>query len=77
MELPFCFPDPLEQAARRADEFQRLPREARWREIAALMEFGLAMTRQSAQRDWIEQRFAEQEAEWQRRQRELFAAHAR
>ena len=77
MELPYRFPDPLEEAARRAEEFQRLPPETRLREIAALMELGLAMTRVSARRDWIERRLAEQEAQWQQSQRELFAAHAR
>lgn len=77
MELPYRFPDPLEEAARRADEFQRLPQETRWREIASLMELGLAMMRTSGRRNWIELRLAEQEDQWQRSQQELFARHAR
>ena len=75
MELPYHFPDPMDKAARRAEEFQRLPPETRWREIAALMEFGFAMVQTSPQRDWIKQRFADQESEWQQIQRELFARH--
>jgi hypothetical protein len=34
------FPDPREEAYSRAQEFRRLPPEGRWREIAALMEWG-------------------------------------
>jgi hypothetical protein len=76
VELPLRFPDPLEDAARRADAFQRLPQETRLREIASLMELGLTMNRTSEQRDWVERRQAEQEAEWRRSQQELFARHA-
>jgi hypothetical protein len=76
MPLPYHFPDPVEEAARRAQEFRRLPPEERWREIAALMELGLALAQSSPRRQWIEQRMAEQEAEWRHIQQELFRRHA-
>jgi hypothetical protein len=76
IKLPIQFPDPLAEAARRAAEFQRLSPELRWREIASLMELGLEMARTSQRREWIKQRQEEQEAQWQRRQQELFAKHA-
>lgn len=75
VQLPYHFPDPLEDAAQRAEEFQRFTPERRLREIAAMMEFGLAMMQASPRRDWIEQRFAEQEAQWQQCQQQLFASH--
>ena len=77
MDLPFHFPDAQDEAYRRAQEFRRLSPAARWREIAALMEWGLALVRSSPRREAIEQRWAAQEAEWQRIQRELFATHGK
>jgi hypothetical protein len=73
--LPLEFPDPMEEAARRAREFQRLSPEERWREMAALMAFGWAMVRSSPQRDVIEKRMQEQELQWRKIQKELFARH--
>jgi hypothetical protein len=75
MKLPIAFPDSREVAYRRAQEFQRLSPDERWREIAAVLELGWAMVRSSPQRAAIEQRWAEQEAEWRRIQAELFARH--
>jgi hypothetical protein len=75
MELPLKFPDPMEEARKRGEEFQRLSPDDRWREIAALMAFGLAMARSSPHREAIERRMDEQEREWQRVQKELFARH--
>jgi hypothetical protein len=75
MELPLKFPDPMEEARKRAKEFQRLSPDDRWREIAALMAFGLSMARSSPQREAIERRMDEQEREWQRVQKELFAQY--
>jgi hypothetical protein len=77
MELPYHFPDPLEEAARRAREFQRLPPDERWRQIAVLMELGLTMARSSPRRHWVEARLEEQENEWRRIQQELFRHHGR
>src|SRR5437899_3007467 len=73
--LPLRFPDPREEAYARAQEFRRLPPQGRWQEIAALMEFGFSMVRSSPRRAAIEQRWNDQEADWQRIQRTLFAQH--
>lgn len=75
MDLPLKFPDRMEEARKRAEEFQRLSPDDRWREIAALMAFGLAMVRSSPQREAIERRMDEQEQAWRRVQKELFARH--
>lgn len=72
MNFPYRFPDPLQEAARRAEEFRRLSPDERWREIASLMELGFAMIHESPRREWIQKRMAEQESQWQRSQRELF-----
>ena len=75
MDLPLKFPDRHEEARKRAAESQRLSPDDRWREIAALMAFGLAMVRSSPQREAIERRMDEQEQEWRRVQKELFARY--
>jgi hypothetical protein len=72
---PVQFPDPRVEAARRAAEFQRLSPDERWRELAALMAFGWSMVRSSPRREAIEKRMQEQEEEWRKIQRELFARH--
>ena len=77
MELPWKFPDPHEEARKRAAEFQRLSPDDRWREIAALFAFGWATVKASPRRAEIEARMEEQEREWQRIQKELFARHGR
>jgi hypothetical protein len=73
--LPLRFPDARTEARSRAEEFRRLAPDARWREIASLMQLGLNLARSSPRRAAIEARWAAQEAEWQRLQRELFARH--
>lgn len=75
MELPYRFPDPRDEARRRAEEFQQLSSSERWAEIAAMMAFGWKMVVLSPHRSMIEQRMAAQEAEGQRLQRELFRHH--
>ena len=77
MNLPYRFPDPREEAYRRAQEFRQLSPTERWAEISALMAFGWAMVASSPNRIRIEERMAEQEAEAQRIQRELFRRHGR
>jgi hypothetical protein len=77
VKLPFQFPDPSEEAHRRAAEFQSLNPDQRWREMAALMAFGWAMVRSSPRRADIENRMNEQEVRWQKLQQELFARHGR
>jgi hypothetical protein len=77
MNLPYSFPDPREEAYRRAQEFRELSSTERWGEVAALMSLGWAMIASSPRRTAIEQRMAEQEAEAQSIQRELFRHHGR
>lgn len=77
MDLPLKFPDPMDEAQKRAAEFQRLSPDERWREIAALFAFGWAMVKASPHRAAIEARMEQQEREWQQIQKELFARHAR
>jgi hypothetical protein len=76
MELPLKFPDPMEEARKRAEEFQRLSPDDRWREIAAMFAFGWATVQASPRRAAIEARMEEREREWQRIQKELFARRA-
>ena len=77
MNLPYHFPDPREEAYRRAQEFHQLSPTERWAEITALMAFGWAMVASSPNCTLIEQRMAEQEADAQRIQRELFHRYGR
>jgi hypothetical protein len=77
MNLPYRFPDPQEEARRRAQEFQQLSSSQRWQELAAVMAFGWKMVAMSPQRQAIERRMEEQEAEAQRIQKELFQRYAR
>jgi hypothetical protein len=77
VNLPWRFPDPMDEARKRAEEFQRLSPEERWRELAALMAFGWRMVKASPRRAAIEEQMDEQEREWQRIQKELFTRHGR
>ncbi|MCI0637508.1 MAG: hypothetical protein L0Y72_01290 [Gemmataceae bacterium] len=75
MNLPWKFPDPQELARKRAEEFQRLTPDERWREMAALMAFGWAMVRSSPHRDAIEKRMEEHERQWRKIQKEIIVKH--
>ena len=75
MTTELRFPGPRELARRRAEEFQRLSPEARWRELASLMAFGWAMVKSSPNREAIERRMAEDERRWREIQQELFKRH--
>jgi hypothetical protein len=77
MDLPYRFPDPLDEARRLARAFGRLSSSDRFAEVAALMAFGWKTVASSPRRDAIVQRMWEQEAEAQRIQRELFRRHGR
>jgi hypothetical protein len=77
MTLPLRFSDAADEARRRAQEFQRLPPDQRWRDIAALMSFGWRMVRSSPHCVTTERLMEEQELRWQQIQRELFARHGR
>src|SRR5262249_51807110 len=61
MELPYRFPDPLEEAARRAQEFQRLPPDERLRQLMDVIETGLVLARLSPNREAGERLFQERE----------------
>jgi hypothetical protein len=75
MDLPIKFPDRHEEARRRATEFLCLSSDDRWREMAAMFALGWSMVMRSPRRAAIEQRLDEQEREWQRIQKELFAQY--
>jgi hypothetical protein len=77
MDLPLKFPDRHEEVRQRAAEFQRLSSTERWREMAAMFALGWTMVKRSPRRAAIEQRLEEQEREWQRIQKELFARYGR
>ena len=71
--LPLRFPDPREEAYRRAQEFRRLPPEKRLQDLLDVIETGMFLVRQSPKRQIMDQLFLKREAEWQRIQQELFA----
>ena len=75
MELPYHFPDPLEEAARRCEEFQRLPPEERLRQLRDVIETGLITLRHSTRRKASDRLFQQREAEWRRIQQDLFVRH--
>ena len=72
---PLTFPDPMRLAAERGRAFQRLASTERWTEILAMMALGLNMAKASPRREIIEQRWLDQEREWQDIQRRLFAQY--
>ena len=72
---PLKFPDPHEDARARAEEFQRLSPDARFREIFAMMAYGLNMVRSSPRRAEIEKRWQEEEQALTRFYQEAFAKH--
>jgi len=75
MKLPYNFPDPRDEARRRAQEFRELSPTERWVEIAAMMAFGWEMVASSPRRAMIEKRMADQEMDAQNFQKELFRRH--
>ncbi len=76
MDLPLKFPDHHEEARKRAAEFQRLSPDEKWQKIAELFANGWAMIKASPHRAAIEWRMEEDEKEWRRIQKELFARYA-
>jgi hypothetical protein len=75
MELPLKFPDPMEEARKRAEEFQRLSPDDRVRAMMDTIESGLALIRSSPHREAIDRVHAERRREWRAIQRELFRRH--
>jgi hypothetical protein len=73
--LSLKFPNPAREGYLRAQEFQRLSPEDRWKQIAELIEIGMNMVHSSPRRAEIERRMDAQEAEWSRRQQEVFSKY--
>jgi len=77
MNLPFRFPDPQDEARKRAEEFQRLPPDERLRELMDTIDTGLVLIRMSPNREVIDRLTEQREQEWQNIQQELFRRYAR
>ena len=75
MNLPYHFPDPREEAYRRAREFQRLPVVERLATMLDTIQTGMYFRSVSPRRDAIDKIFLEREAASQRRQKELIQLH--
>jgi len=76
MTWPLQFPDPQEEARRRAADFQSRSSDDRWQEMAALMAFGYSLLRSSPDREKIEQQMKEDENQSRRAIEKLIAEHA-
>lgn len=75
MEQPYHFPDPLEEAGRRAEEFQQLPPDERLRQLIDVIATGMVLLRYAPDRIVSDRLFLQREADWQSFQRDLFARH--
>ena len=75
MNLPWRFPDPMDEARKRAEEFQRLSSDERLRDLLDTIETGLIVLRESPHREAVERLTLEREREWQRAHREVFRRH--
>ncbi|MBI1916563.1 MAG: hypothetical protein HYS12_17780 [Planctomycetes bacterium] len=75
MNLPYHFPDPREEAYRRAREFQRLSVAERLAAMLDTIETGMFLLRVSPRREAIDRIFLEREAAWQSLQKELIRRH--
>lgn len=71
--LPLRFPDPREEAAARAQEFNRLSPDQRLEYLFDVIRTGMVLLLESPKRNVMDQLFLKREAEWQRIQQELFA----
>jgi hypothetical protein len=72
MKLPYNFPDPREEAYRRAKEFQALPVKERLRDMLDTLRMGMYLLKVSPSREVIDRIFLERESRWQAIQKELF-----
>jgi hypothetical protein len=75
MSLPYHFPDPREEAYRRAQEFQRLSVAARLAAMLDSIATGMFFREVSPQREAIDRVFLEREASSQGLQKELIRRH--
>ena len=74
---PLSFPDPREEMRTRGAAFQQLSPDARFREIFAMMAYGLNMTRRSPRRAQIEKQWLDEENAMREFYREVFAKHGK
>lgn len=75
MNLPYHFPDPREDACRRAREFQRLSVAERLAAMLDTIETGMFLLMVSPRREAIDRIFLEREAAGQELQKELIRRH--
>jgi hypothetical protein len=75
MNLPYHFPDPREEAYRRAQDFQRLSVAERLADMLDTIETGMFLLRSSPRREVIDRLYLEREAAWQGLQKELIRRH--
>ncbi len=71
------FPDPREEMRTRVAAFQRLSPDARFREIFAMMAYGLNMTRLSPRRAEIEKHWLDEENALRDFYKEVFAKYGK
>ena len=75
MDQILKFPDPLEEARLRAEEFQRLSPDERWQIMASMMATGWQLVHISPNRNFAEGSMNKQEAQWQILQKTLINRH--
>jgi hypothetical protein len=75
MELPIQFPREADTIYEEAEAYRRLSPAERFLSLLDLIDFGVALQNQSPQREFALQVQREQEAEWQRIQKELIKRH--
>ena len=75
MNLPYQFPDPREEAYRRAREFQALTVKERIADLVDTIRTGMYLLSQSPRREVLDQLYIERETAWQGLQKELIRRH--
>jgi hypothetical protein len=76
MTTTIRFPNEADKIRREAETFRRLSPSERLRVLGGLMASGMKLLANSPHREAGRRLRLEQEAEWQRIQKELFARHA-
>ena len=77
MELPLRFPREADTIYQEARDYRRLTPRERLLAIVDLIASGLSLLEQSPHREASHRLQQAHEAEWQRRQKELFTRHGR
>ncbi len=75
MKLPYEFPDPREEAYRRAQEYQQLTVKERIADLIDTIRTGMYLLSKSPRRETLDQLYFERETAWQRLQKELIRRH--